>query len=594
MIRIGKLPSNYGPASVLGAAIGSLTGVLASRVLCQQPLPFLIEHWDQHLAGWISLRLHELNPALLADIAARYQYFLDSSGVPIWQITGRFDAAALLGLGVGAAVTWLIGKPLPDTKIIAGRHLYEGKDALKRLQKISKEEISISDNGVHIHPLLEISRSRATRGIFFWGSIGSGKTQAMIGMILDAIRGGHKTLIHDIKGDYTSSLDVPFALLAPWDARTMAWDIAKDILDPQAAFEFAAQTIKPTTDPIWSDGSRQVLCGVIMDLQKENPGNWTWRDLHTRTLSSQDKLIEIVRKQVPEIDLVLKTESKTTDGILMNFVTALRVIGNLAKAWGDVKPENRFSITEWLHSENPRFKTVILQNSGEYPMMAEGYLKAFMSMLSGRINTPKFGDSQTRKVFLFLDELPQMGEIKLDPILACGRSKGTFAVISAQDKSQIEHIFGNHIAKAWCSIIGTQVVLRTNSSDTAEYLSKTVVGYATIEKSIMQDGKVQICPPVQQLVLEPTDISDYLGVNKNGVTGALIGFGDAFIVQWPFTKIKKLREASIPGKWMETVQENDEDQQQKAEIGKTEEPKKQQRKFPGALGKQSKPKGPQC
>lgn len=553
MIHIGKLPAKYAEASALGVGVGALAAIFSSKVLCQLPLPFTIEYWDQHLTGWIALRLHELNPALFADIATRYQYVLDSSGFPIWQVTGRFDLAALIGVGVGAAVTWLIGKPLPDTKISTDRHLYDGKEALKRLRKQAKEEIKISGTGVRLHPAFEISRARATRGIFIWGSIGSGKTQVITPMILDAIHGGHKTLIHDIKGDYTSSLNGPFALLAPWDARTMAWDLSKDVLNSQAAYEFAAQIIQATDDPIWSDGARQILCAVIMQLQKEKPQQWTWRDLYLRSISSQDKLLEIVRRQKPEIEIVLQSESKTTDGILMNYVIALRVIGDLATAWGDVPPEKRVSITEWLHSDNPKFKTVIMQNNSEYECMAQGYIKAFMSMLSGRINTPAFGDSATRKVFLFLDELPQMGKVALNPILSCARSKGVVTVVTAQDKSQLEYIYNEYIAKTWSSMVGTHITLKTNSSDTAQYIANTLFGFARVEHYFMVDGVLQPPTSENRLLMEPTDVSDYFGVYKDGVRGGLIGFGHAYVVKWPFTKIETQRASSILGDWMDSL-----------------------------------------
>ena len=424
---------------------------------------------------------------------------------------------------------------------------------MKRLRKQAKEEIALSGPGVRLHPAFEISRARATRGIFIWGSIGSGKTQVITPMILDAIQGGHKTLIHDIKGDYTATLATPHALLAPWDARTMAWDIAQDVLNAQAAYQFAADTIQATDDPIWSDGARQILCAVIKDLQQEKPKRWTWRDLYTRAISSQDKLLAIVRRQVPEIDIVLQSESKTTDGILMNYVIALRVIGDLATAWGDIPPENRFSITEWLHSDHPKFKTVILQNNSEYECMAQGYLKAFMSMLSGRINTPAFSDSSSRKVFLFLDELPQMGEVKLNPILSCARSKGVITIATAQDKYQIEAIYNECIAKTWSSMIGTHIALKTNSSDTAEYIANVLFGFARTERYFILDGVLQ--PPVidNQLIMEPTDISDYFGVYKDGVRGGLVGFGDAHVVTWPFTKIETLRASSILGDWMDSL-----------------------------------------
>jgi hypothetical protein len=49
--------------------------------------------------------------------------------------------------------------------------------------------------------------------------------------------------------------------------------------------------------------------------------------------------------------------------------------------------------------------------------------------------------------------------------------------------------------------------------------------------------------------MEPSDLSDYLGPHKHGVKAALLGYGDVFLLDWPYTTLPKLREPMVPAAW---------------------------------------------
>ena len=114
-------------------------------------------------------------------------------------------------------------------------------------------------------------------------------------------------------------------------------------------------------------------------------------------------------------------------------------------------------------------------------------------------------------------------------------------VLGVQDASQILEIYGEHAGKAWPAMIKTQIIARTNPGETADYIAKMMVGYATIERTIMHRGELQPPKTEQQLVIEPSEIADYLGPDKTGVKAMVLGFGDAHILHWPFTDYPKLR-----------------------------------------------------
>ena len=195
-------------------------------------------------------------------------------------------------------MAWLLGRPFSDTKIIAGRRLFEGKAAHRRLKEIAKGEMAVSGAGIKLHPGFDwhLSRERETRHFLLVGSVGGGKTQILTPMVLAAIGRGDRVLIFDIKADFTSTLPVDFALLAPWDSRSMVWDVARDCVNAQDARELAAQLIPSGQDPMWHQAARQILTAVIQQLQAYKADAWTWKDLHQLSASSQEDLLNIVSR----------------------------------------------------------------------------------------------------------------------------------------------------------------------------------------------------------------------------------------------------------------------------------------------------------
>ena len=402
MIRPGKLPSHYGPASALGIAIGACAFIALGKLFCQLPWPFPVAFWDQHMTGWIAIRLHAIEPNLFPEIAARYQAFLDHlpPGIDRREVTARFDIAMVLGAIVGVAVAWLVGRPFSDTKILAGRQLFEGKAAHRQIGRVAKKEIARSGLGIKLHKSFPwvMSRDRETTHFWMIGSVGSGKTvaiTALVDSVLDRIStsaGNDKILIYDNKGDFTSNLNTDFAFLAPWDARSMVWDIAKDCTNSQDARELAAYIIPEGHDPMWHQAARQILSAVIQQLQSEKPGQWTWTELHRLACSTQDELLAVIKRFAPEALNFIQSESKTTDGILINLGSSLTDVAVLAKAWGAASSAKRFSLSQWLLNPNPEHRVVVLQGSGRYPEMTKGYVQAAISLLAGRINSAELPD----------------------------------------------------------------------------------------------------------------------------------------------------------------------------------------------------------
>ncbi|PRZ01081.1 type IV secretion system coupling TraD/TrwB family protein [Jezberella montanilacus] len=550
-----RLPGDLGFGLILGCLTSVIIFVGLSWLLWQIPFPFKMGNYLDHLLGWLSMEINSLIPLIFKDRGHGYLFYLAQLRDPVqpWMLVSRFYVALAAAGLFGILVGYIGSRGQLTERHIAGRQLHEGQAALRFMARRAKILAEASEPGLRLHPSFnwQLSIDRETRHTLVWGSPGGGKTQILIPWIRAARARGDKLIIFDNKGDFTSWLPDPFILVAPWDSRSVVWDVAKDCRNQQDARELAARLIADGHDPLWHMSARQILTAVIIRLQREQPGVWTWASLYSKACGSQDELMQTVKLYMPEARHLFESPGKTTQSVLINLGSNLSMVGTLAAAWGAAEPKKMFSFSNWLMTESPKRRTIVLQGSGRYIELARAYLQSVLTLVSSRINSPQFPDSNKRRLWFFLDEFPQLGLIKdFSPLLEIGRSKGVRVVIGAQDTEQIKNLYGEHTADSWTSMVGTQIVVRVNPGSTANILAKEIIGTRTVDRVIVHKGKVE--PPQREypLVIEPAQLGEDLGPTKNGVRALVLGFNDVAMLDWPFSEIPKLRPSSVPASWL--------------------------------------------
>jgi hypothetical protein len=365
-----------------------------------------------------------------------------------------------------------------------------------------------------------------------------------------AIERGDQLVIYDNKGDFTEC--VPDAvLLAPWDARSHALDIARDCRNAQQARELAAHLIPAGKDPIWHQAARQILTALIIKLQVEMPEVWTWCDLYQLVCGSHEDLLSIIKVYTPEASNILEAPGKTTQSVLMHLSTNAWLIADLAKAWGDAPADKRFSVTDWIKGINVQKKVLILQGSANFSELSTAYIQLVFNMAAGLINSPEISKSNERRLWFFLDEFPQLGKLeRFRSLLEIGRSKGVRVVLACQDISQIREIYGEHAANSWLGIVGTYIFTRMGTGETANFVAEKMVGYRTIDRRIVNGEEVSAPVREKQLVIDPSELSETLGADQHGVNALLLGFKDALVLNWPYTETNELQAASVLADWL--------------------------------------------
>ncbi len=364
---------------------------------------------------------------------------------------------------------------------ITGRKLLSNNDAIKMFIKKMNEEKKWGLRGLALiqttdNQKLEISEDRETRHILIAGSIGGGKTTVMRNYIDEAINRKDKCLILDNKSDFTKTLRNEFILIAPWDSRGAAWDVASDIQTRHDAKSFAAATIEVSEkDPLWGNAARAILEAMIIRAQKENSKNWDFGFITDIMIAGDSEIQQTVKRYTPEYSaLVADMQSKTTQSIMINLIAFMKPIFNLADAYSRCKTQEKFSFRSWLLDEENR-QTVVIQGNGAHSELQRALTQAIFAYITRVITSPEITDvrANKRRIQIFCDEFVQFGKIEdFGTLIEIGRSKGVRIVLGVQDISQLRKIYGQETTQTWLSSLGTYIICRINGQETAEYFSK--------------------------------------------------------------------------------------------------------------------------
>ncbi|MBU4569270.1 MAG: type IV secretion system DNA-binding domain-containing protein, partial [Alphaproteobacteria bacterium] len=409
------------------------------------------------------------NPAAVAawsrceDVLRRYGILPEFERV--WSLAHGGGIASLLSMLLLGNV---LMRDLPPVRIKRGPRLYSGRNGRARLKRASGKEIRRSGQGLAFPPGISLSRDRETRHFLISGGVGSGKTQTIRALILEAMKRGDKMLVLDTKGDMTRDLPGDIVLLAPQDARSAVWHVAADCRTRQDARELASRFIPKSNDPMWSEAAREVFVTCVVSLQAEKPGAWTWADLYARAILEPEALLELAQQYHPAASQLLKEPtSKTTMSILTTFKAHLHSIEALAEAWCETN-DKLFPVSHWL-DETMGTLPIVLQRDGRYPQLSTAWISGLIGLLSSYVGSPSFEESNERRVWLFLDEFPQLEQMEdFSALLDLGRSKGVCVVLTAQDTSQIRIRYGRDQTSSWTSMIGTHIVSRLNVGEGAD------------------------------------------------------------------------------------------------------------------------------
>ena len=523
----------------LGAAAGALAG---------------------YLTGWESIGLLKtgalLSPrTLLATI--------HQAGILPHAYLLPLAAGAGIGAVIGAIAGFRAGNT-PHEIHIRGRKLtHSPHEAARALRPARKGKAS---PGVAIHPKIRISEQQEARHMLLLGGSGSGKTSILWPMINQAVERGDRCLIFSFKGDFQQKAAFDFSLLAPWDSRSVRWQLGRDIQTwPHA--ESLAKTLIPTPDkdPIWAQGAQGLLTAIISGVQGKNKEKWGFFRLAQAcsvALSDYDSLVQTVMSESPLArSFLMGKDSKTTASYLAQMASNLSDVVNLGVA--DFSNRGQpWSVRDWLAGRTPG--AAILGYLPESEGLSQAYCSSIIEQTVKQILAFADADPDQRRVWLFLDEVPQAGKIpSITSALEAARSKGCRVVLGMQGVAQLEeHGYSKNTLDIWSGQCGIKIIANLSTPHDQRWAAD-LLGERDVERyqsniSVNNggqggnSGQSSGYQRVKEHVLLPASFGTDLFVDegKNGGPTALIVTPRiAGIIQWPFPRLEIMRDAVVAAPW---------------------------------------------
>lgn len=492
----------------------------------------------------------------LAETKAAYYTVLNAFypvKQPIYHNIQYLDIAIMSSLVISmllaaAAAYFFLKADTPLAEVaISGRKMLKDDEAIKVWQKVMDKEEKWGKLGILICRTpsnidLTISEDRETKHCLLVGGTGSGKTTVLRPRIDAARERGDRCLIFDNKSDYTATLPdaSEILLVAPWDSRGWAWDVAVDVRNKSDAIALSNAIVEAAKDPLWSNAARAILTALIVRCQKESPQEWGFSNL-THLMKSDTEIQRSVQKYTPEFSiLVVDMTSKTVTSILVTLIAFMTPIFMLADAWDNCRVANKFSIKNWLHETGIEAdkKTMIIQGNGAEEQLQTMITQSILTAIKREVTSPNFTDvaPDQRRINLFLDEFKQLGKLEgFGTLLEVGRSKGIRLTVVLQDVQQLFEIYGKEVAQTWLSNFGTYIVGSLAGVDTTRWLSDMVgtKRMRVYSSSFSNDGvnigsRTDSYQEQDRAVIEPTDFKRLLGTMEAGARVALFT-GDDYI-----------------------------------------------------------------
>lgn len=516
---------------------------------------------SEHAGHWFKLAARLLLSGWFEADAKLYgKFWSGASDAERLAIIWRIAVGALGGCAPAMLLAPGFLRPRDGLLHLRGSRRFKGKRAVEELRARLAERVKRRPDH-DIAPGVAYPADLWTRHVLVVGGVGSGKSTAMKPLIDRVVSAGEQLLLFDPKSEFTICWSRP-SIMAPWDARSLAWDLARDMRNTLDMRRFAAAMIRESQDPMWSNASRQLLVGLMIHLKESRGFEWGWRELAELVALPQSGLLPIMRRCHPEAVRAVEKASVTTAGILINLSSFCSSIFDLAAAWGDAPSERRVSFVEWTAGVS-RHPQIILQGHGAYAELTKSYVEGIVGIVSAMVNSVEMRDDPNRKIWFIADELPQMGRIflALRALLEIGRSRGLRCVLACQDFAQLEELYGASPVKAMVSMSGSLLVGQMMQGDTAEALCKAFgsreVERANVSSSYQGAGgsanrSSTLSYARDEVALyKPSELASRLGLTPDGRGVKLILFtgGDAFELVWPHFQMREERSGHVPAPW---------------------------------------------
>ena len=390
---------------------------------------------------------------------------------------------AWLALSVVAAIAAGYWSTNPRKRRLRGRRVLSAREAGRRGRSALGQE---GGSGIEWggHPLPAGSE---TNHFFVVGTTGSGKTLTISSIMKKALLEvgvipDRRALVYDAKRDVVSFLSglrltCPIQILNPFDERSSAWEMGKDVTAPATALQVAMALI-PTesgSNRFFSDAARDLVTGIQISFIRSCSDAWTFRDV-VLAATNRDRLRLVLERSQEGQDLLegYFVEERTLNNIVSTLRARLAPLEPVAALWQ--RSKYRISLREWTEGES----ILVLGNDESVRGAIDSINRVIFKRLTELVLARS--ESDERRTWFFLDEVREAGKLDgLSSLLLRGRSKGACVVLGFQDLEGMRQVYGNHGANEILGMCSHKAILRLESPETAEWAARLLGEYEEVE-----------------------------------------------------------------------------------------------------------------
>ena len=339
------------------------------------------------------------------------------------------------------------GSSRQKTKILKGYKLVTPNVLKKEINKIGASNIKIADIPLPINAECE--------HIMIAGMTGSGKTNAIHGLLQQIKALEHKAIIVDTSGGFVSRFFDPKhdQLLNPFDARTSNWDLWEECSHDYEFVEFAESLIPSNQyDPFWTKAAQQVFATAA--IQTKNSSEKSIQKLLQNLLAVPLEQVYATLKDTWVTSYVNPDAEKMALSIIATLGSALQSLKYLTNKGPT------FSINHWLSQPTGGWlflSALPTQREVLKPLMSAWFSIAVKSLMG-------LGENRNRRIWFIIDELAALNKLPiLAQALAEVRKFGGCCVLGFQDLQQLDTLYGVSTARTLGSLTGTKIVFRLDS-----------------------------------------------------------------------------------------------------------------------------------
>ncbi|NNM65485.1 MAG: type IV secretion system DNA-binding domain-containing protein [Burkholderiales bacterium] len=368
------------------------------------------------------------------------------------------------------------GLDLSQDEFLRGGHRVEAEQLTSMVKNPSPYKIG----GV------PIPSAALARNILFTGGMGTGKSQAILPLMVSARQNKTKCLVYDPTGEFTEYFYRPGIdhLLNPFDSRCEAWTV---FADARGEFDFGSFSTffvpenKKSSDPVWDNAARLLIEDAFRIVYSQAPERRTMaavRELILQELQSLAYLLQAYK--LSSAGTISPANDKGAESVRLTLMSspAIRCFDYLPVPPSE---EAAFSIRRWANAEDDSW--LFISSRADLHESIKPFASAWIEMALLGVMSGKRPDHQKINVLLFLDELGSLQKMRgLETALTQARKFGVMTIAGIQNIAQLEEVYGSEAATTLIANLQNKCVLRADDEKSAERYSK-ILGTEEIEES---------------------------------------------------------------------------------------------------------------